>query len=95
MALEGKTAVVSGAAMGIGRAVTEILLENGAKVEFALLLFWLFKCQRWGPTQEAKPNLVLPQQSISQNSCFFYFIIIVMCFRTCLNSGDNLVIGYE
>ncbi|XP_037543213.1 15-hydroxyprostaglandin dehydrogenase [NAD(+)] [Nematolebias whitei] len=32
MALEGKTAVVSGAAMGIGKAVSEILLENGAKV---------------------------------------------------------------
>ncbi|XP_013884031.1 15-hydroxyprostaglandin dehydrogenase [NAD(+)] [Austrofundulus limnaeus] len=32
MSVEGKTAVVSGAAMGIGKAVTEILLENGAKV---------------------------------------------------------------
>ncbi|XP_028276850.1 15-hydroxyprostaglandin dehydrogenase [NAD(+)]-like [Parambassis ranga] len=32
MALEGKTAVVTGAAMGIGKAMTEILLQNGAKV---------------------------------------------------------------
>ncbi|XP_008400202.1 15-hydroxyprostaglandin dehydrogenase [NAD(+)]-like [Poecilia reticulata] len=32
MALVGKTAVVTGAAMGIGRALAEILLENGAKV---------------------------------------------------------------
>ncbi|KAM8835059.1 15-hydroxyprostaglandin dehydrogenase [NAD(+)]-like [Synchiropus picturatus] len=32
MALKGKTAVVTGAAMGIGRAITEILLKNGANV---------------------------------------------------------------
>ncbi|XP_070699756.1 15-hydroxyprostaglandin dehydrogenase [NAD(+)]-like [Pempheris klunzingeri] len=32
MALDGKVAVVTGAAMGIGRAITEILLKNGAKV---------------------------------------------------------------
>ncbi|KAM9332819.1 15-hydroxyprostaglandin dehydrogenase [NAD(+)]-like [Pholidichthys leucotaenia] len=32
MALNGKTAVVTGAAMGIGRAITELLLKNGAKV---------------------------------------------------------------
>ncbi|XP_047235338.1 15-hydroxyprostaglandin dehydrogenase [NAD(+)] [Girardinichthys multiradiatus] len=32
MALEGKNAVVTGAAVGIGRAVVEILLQNGAKV---------------------------------------------------------------
>ncbi|XP_035522442.1 15-hydroxyprostaglandin dehydrogenase [NAD(+)]-like [Morone saxatilis] len=32
MALNGKTAVVTGAAMGIGRAITEILLQNGGKV---------------------------------------------------------------
>ncbi|XP_059207597.1 15-hydroxyprostaglandin dehydrogenase [NAD(+)]-like isoform X2 [Centropristis striata] len=32
MALNGKTAVVTGAAMGIGKAMTEILLKNGAKV---------------------------------------------------------------
>ncbi|KAM4546055.1 15-hydroxyprostaglandin dehydrogenase [NAD(+)] [Odontesthes bonariensis] len=32
MALQNKNAVVTGAAMGIGRAVTEILLQNGAKV---------------------------------------------------------------
>ncbi|MEQ2300247.1 hypothetical protein AMECASPLE_023347 [Ameca splendens] len=32
MALEGKNAVVTGAAAGIGRAVVEILLQNGAKV---------------------------------------------------------------
>ncbi|XP_027886887.1 15-hydroxyprostaglandin dehydrogenase [NAD(+)]-like [Xiphophorus couchianus] len=32
MALVGKTAVVTGAAIGIGRALAEILLENGAKV---------------------------------------------------------------
>ncbi|XP_059207594.1 15-hydroxyprostaglandin dehydrogenase [NAD(+)]-like [Centropristis striata] len=32
MALIGKTAVVTGAAMGIGKAMTEILLKNGAKV---------------------------------------------------------------
>nr|XP_015816736.2 15-hydroxyprostaglandin dehydrogenase [NAD(+)] isoform X2 [Nothobranchius furzeri] len=32
MALEGKTAVVTGAAMGIGKAMTVILLQNGAKV---------------------------------------------------------------
>ncbi|TWW75082.1 15-hydroxyprostaglandin dehydrogenase [NAD(+)] [Takifugu flavidus] len=32
MALNGQVAVVTGAAMGIGRAITEILLQNGAKV---------------------------------------------------------------
>jgi len=32
MSLTGKTAVVTGAAMGIGRAVTELLLQHGAKV---------------------------------------------------------------
>ncbi|KAM9332196.1 15-hydroxyprostaglandin dehydrogenase [NAD(+)]-like [Pholidichthys leucotaenia] len=32
MALKGKTAVVTGASMGIGQAITEILLQNGAKV---------------------------------------------------------------
>uniref|UniRef100_A0A3B4ZF62 15-hydroxyprostaglandin dehydrogenase [NAD(+)] n=1 Tax=Stegastes partitus TaxID=144197 RepID=A0A3B4ZF62_9TELE len=32
MALNGKSAVVTGAAMGIGRAITEILLQNGAQV---------------------------------------------------------------
>ncbi|XP_073336160.1 15-hydroxyprostaglandin dehydrogenase [NAD(+)] [Pagrus major] len=32
MALSGKTAVVTGAVMGIGRAITEVLLQNGAKV---------------------------------------------------------------
>uniref|UniRef100_A0A3P8U326 15-hydroxyprostaglandin dehydrogenase [NAD(+)] n=1 Tax=Amphiprion percula TaxID=161767 RepID=A0A3P8U326_AMPPE len=33
MALNGKTAVVTGAALGIGRAITEILVKNGAKVK--------------------------------------------------------------
>ncbi|XP_034539716.1 15-hydroxyprostaglandin dehydrogenase [NAD(+)] [Notolabrus celidotus] len=32
MALDGKVAVVTGGAMGIGRAFTEILVQNGAKV---------------------------------------------------------------
>uniref|UniRef100_G3N994 15-hydroxyprostaglandin dehydrogenase n=1 Tax=Gasterosteus aculeatus aculeatus TaxID=481459 RepID=G3N994_GASAC len=32
MSLSGKSAVVTGAAMGIGRAITEVLLQNGAKV---------------------------------------------------------------
>ncbi|CAN9501155.1 unnamed protein product [Ophioblennius macclurei] len=32
MSLEGKVAVVTGAARGIGKAVVEILLQNGAKV---------------------------------------------------------------
>ncbi|KAF3705571.1 15-hydroxyprostaglandin dehydrogenase [NAD(+)] [Channa argus] len=32
MALSGKIAVVTGAAMGIGKAITEILLQNGATV---------------------------------------------------------------
>ncbi|XP_075878490.1 15-hydroxyprostaglandin dehydrogenase [NAD(+)]-like [Nelusetta ayraudi] len=34
MALTGKVAVVTGAAQGIGKAVTEILLQNGVKVSF-------------------------------------------------------------
>lgn len=32
MALSGKVAVVTGAAMGLGNAMTRILLQNGAKV---------------------------------------------------------------
>lgn len=36
MALNGKIAVVTGAARGIGKAITEILLQNGAKVKFCL-----------------------------------------------------------
>lgn len=34
MALIGKVAVVTGAAMGLGNAMTQILLQNGAKVRF-------------------------------------------------------------
>lgn len=34
MALSGKVAVVTGAAMGIGNAMTRVLLQNGAKVRF-------------------------------------------------------------
>lgn len=34
MALDGKVAVVTGAALGIGNALTRILLQNGAKVRF-------------------------------------------------------------
>lgn len=37
MALNGKIAAVTGAAMGIGKAITEILLQNGVKVKF-----WVF-----------------------------------------------------
>jgi NAD(P)-dependent dehydrogenase (short-subunit alcohol dehydrogenase family) len=36
MALEGRTAMVTGAAQGIGRSISEILLKNGAKVKFYL-----------------------------------------------------------
>lgn len=41
MALDGKTAIVTGAAMGIGKAITEILLKNGAKVKIKLGLGFL------------------------------------------------------
>lgn len=34
MALNGKITVVTGAALGIGKEITEILLQNGAKVKF-------------------------------------------------------------
>lgn len=37
MALFNKIAVVTGAAIGIGKAITEILLKNGAKVKCFLL----------------------------------------------------------
>ncbi len=37
MALNGKNAVVTGAAMGIGKAISEMLLQNGAKVKKSLV----------------------------------------------------------
>uniref|UniRef100_A0A8C3ACK1 Zgc:56585 n=1 Tax=Cyclopterus lumpus TaxID=8103 RepID=A0A8C3ACK1_CYCLU len=40
MALSGQTAVVTGAAMGIGKAITEILLQNGARVMFKCVSTW-------------------------------------------------------
>lgn len=36
MALDGKIAVVTGGAMGIGKAMTEILVRNGAQVNLCL-----------------------------------------------------------
>lgn len=39
MALNGKTAVVTGAAMGTGGATPETLLQNGAKVKQNLEVF--------------------------------------------------------
>lgn len=36
MALNGRVAIVTGAALGIGKALTEMLLQNGAKVAAAL-----------------------------------------------------------
>lgn len=43
MALNGKIAVVTGAALGIGKAMTEILLQNGAKVKFGFhLVFFIY-----------------------------------------------------
>ena len=44
MALEGKTAVVTGAAQGIGRSISEILLKNGAKVKFYLPSEFICEC---------------------------------------------------
>lgn len=43
MALNGKIAVVTGAVMGIGKAVTELLLQNGAKVNICQLLLGNFR----------------------------------------------------
>lgn len=43
MALYNKIALVTGAAIGIGKAITEILLKNGAKVVFFLLVKNLLK----------------------------------------------------
>ncbi|XP_068456621.1 15-hydroxyprostaglandin dehydrogenase [NAD(+)]-like [Clinocottus analis] len=62
MALSGRTAVVTGAAMGIGRAITEMLLQNGAKV--ALL----------DVNESAGQSLkaVLDQQHGAQNTLFLH-----------------------
>lgn len=54
MALSGKIAVVTGPALGIGKAMTEILLQNGAKVKFGfhvLFIFYFFT-----PAQELQLN---------------------------------------
>lgn len=44
MALNGRVAVVTGAALGIGKAMTEILLHNGAKVKYCLCLTCCVSC---------------------------------------------------
>ncbi|XP_059207044.1 15-hydroxyprostaglandin dehydrogenase [NAD(+)]-like [Centropristis striata] len=61
MALNGKTAVVTGAAMGIGKAITEILLQNGAKV--ALL--------DWNETAGKSLKEALDKQYGQENTLFF------------------------
>ena len=39
MALNDKVAVVTGAAMGIGEAITDLFLKNGARVSFSRVFF--------------------------------------------------------
>ena len=43
MKVEGKAALITGGAQGLGKAYTKILLQHGAKVSFFFFIWVLFE----------------------------------------------------